>query len=111
MAKKVQVAIVGGGPVGVALGVDLATRGISAIVLEKRTGLQNIPKGQNLTQRTLESMQQSRAVEGEKPGGAGSRLATLLSGVQGTATRGATAAPEAGGPAMIGRLFVFDVKP
>jgi 2-polyprenyl-6-methoxyphenol hydroxylase-like FAD-dependent oxidoreductase len=51
---KVQVAIVGGGPVGVALAVQLGMRGISCFVVESRTGLGLIPKGQNLTQRTLE---------------------------------------------------------
>jgi 2-polyprenyl-6-methoxyphenol hydroxylase-like FAD-dependent oxidoreductase len=50
----VQVAIVGGGPVGVALAVDLGLRGISCALVERRPGLQNIPKGQNLTPRTLE---------------------------------------------------------
>ncbi len=55
--KKVQVAIVGGGPVGVALAVDLGLRGISCKVIERYTQLQNIPKGQNLTQRTLEHFQ------------------------------------------------------
>jgi 2-polyprenyl-6-methoxyphenol hydroxylase-like FAD-dependent oxidoreductase len=55
MAKKsYQVIIVGGGPVGVALAVDLGLRGISCAVVERRRGLPNIPKGQNLTQRTLE---------------------------------------------------------
>ncbi len=54
MKKRHQVVIVGGGPVGVALAVDLGLRGISCAVVESRTGLSNIPKGQNLTQRTLE---------------------------------------------------------
>jgi len=45
---------VGGGPVGVALAVDLGLRGVSCVLVESRTGLQQIPKGQNLTQRTLE---------------------------------------------------------
>jgi 2-polyprenyl-6-methoxyphenol hydroxylase-like FAD-dependent oxidoreductase len=49
-----QVVIVGGGPVGVALAVDLGLRGISCALVERRTELQNIPKGQNLTPRTLE---------------------------------------------------------
>jgi 2-polyprenyl-6-methoxyphenol hydroxylase-like FAD-dependent oxidoreductase len=40
--------------VGVALAVDLGLRGISCAVVERRTELQNIPKGQNLTPRTLE---------------------------------------------------------
>jgi len=52
--KKYQVAIVGGGPVGVALAVELGRRGISCAMIERRTALQNIPKGQNLTPRTLE---------------------------------------------------------
>jgi 2-polyprenyl-6-methoxyphenol hydroxylase-like FAD-dependent oxidoreductase len=52
--KRYQVVIVGGGPVGVALAVDLGLRGISSAVVETRTGLSQIPKGQNLTQRTLE---------------------------------------------------------
>lgn len=54
MAKHYQVVIVGGGPVGVALSVTLATRGISCAVIERRDGMHNIPKGQNLTHRTLE---------------------------------------------------------
>ena len=51
---KRQIAIVGGGPVGVALAVELGLRGICCTLVESRTGLQQIPKGQNLTQRTLE---------------------------------------------------------
>ena len=54
MAQRFQVVIVGGGPVGVALAVDLGLRGISVGLAESRTALQQIPKGQNLTQRTLE---------------------------------------------------------
>jgi 2-polyprenyl-6-methoxyphenol hydroxylase-like FAD-dependent oxidoreductase len=52
--KRHQVVVVGGGPVGVALAVDLGLRGVSCALVESRTGLQQIPKGQNLTQRTLE---------------------------------------------------------
>jgi 2-polyprenyl-6-methoxyphenol hydroxylase-like FAD-dependent oxidoreductase len=51
---KHQVAIVGGGPVGVGLAVELGLRGIDAIVIERRLALQPIPKGQNLFPRTLE---------------------------------------------------------
>ncbi|HEY8579708.1 MAG TPA: FAD-dependent monooxygenase, partial [Beijerinckiaceae bacterium] len=54
MEKHYQVVIVGGGPVGAALAVDLGLRGVSCAMLERRRGLSNIPKGQNLTQRTLE---------------------------------------------------------
>jgi 4-hydroxyisophthalate hydroxylase len=52
--SRYQIIIVGGGPVGVALAVDLGLRGISCAIVETRSGLQQIPKGQNLTQRTLE---------------------------------------------------------
>jgi 2-polyprenyl-6-methoxyphenol hydroxylase-like FAD-dependent oxidoreductase len=52
--KKYQVVIVGGGPVGVALAIDLGMRGISCALVESRTKGHLIPKGQNLTQRTLE---------------------------------------------------------
>ena len=52
--KKFQVVIVGGGPVGVALAVQLGMRGISCALVESRTELGSIPKGQNLTHRTLE---------------------------------------------------------
>ena len=52
--KRYQVVIVGGGPVGVALAIDLGMRGISCALIESRTSGHLIPKGQNLTQRTLE---------------------------------------------------------
>jgi 4-hydroxyisophthalate hydroxylase len=54
MAKRHQVIVVGGGPVGVALAVQLGLRGISCALIEARTEVGRIPKGQNLTHRTLE---------------------------------------------------------
>ena len=51
---KTQVVIVGAGPVGAALAVDLGLRGVSCALLESRTASHLIPKGQNLTQRSLE---------------------------------------------------------
>jgi 4-hydroxyisophthalate hydroxylase len=54
MADRTQVIIVGGGPVGVGLAVELGLRGVDCTVLERRTELQLIPKGQGLSQRTLE---------------------------------------------------------
>jgi len=54
MTKRHQVIIVGGGPVGVGLAVELGQRGIDCAIIERRIGLSNIPKGQNLSPRTLE---------------------------------------------------------
>ncbi len=48
------VVIVGGGPVGVGLAIDLGLRGIRSILVERYENPQPIPKGQNLTQRTME---------------------------------------------------------
>lgn len=49
-----DVVIVGGGPVGMALALDLGLRGRSVAVVEKRPELSLIPKGQGLNQRSLE---------------------------------------------------------
>jgi 4-hydroxyisophthalate hydroxylase len=54
MKERHQVVIVGGGPVGVALAVELGLRKISCALVERRTEPQRIPKGQNLTQRSME---------------------------------------------------------
>jgi 2-polyprenyl-6-methoxyphenol hydroxylase-like FAD-dependent oxidoreductase len=49
-----QVVIVGGGPVGLGLAIELGQRGITCCVVERHTEPPKIPKGQNLTQRTME---------------------------------------------------------
>lgn len=49
-----DVVIVGGGPVGMGLAIELGQRGVRCIVVERHHQPQPIPKGQNLTQRTLE---------------------------------------------------------
>ncbi len=49
-----DVVISGGGPVGMGLAIDLGQRGISVAVVERHAQPQPIPKGQNLTQRTVE---------------------------------------------------------
>src|SRR5258708_31932601 len=54
MSKRHQVVIVGGGPVGVALAVELGQRDIDCALVERRREPQRIPKGQNLTQRSVE---------------------------------------------------------
>ena len=51
---ETPVVIVGGGPVGMGLAIDLAQRGIESIVVERHREPSPIPKGQNLTGRTVE---------------------------------------------------------
>ena len=51
---QTQVLIVGGGPVGMGLAIELGQRGIHCTVVERYATPQPIPKGQNLTQRTME---------------------------------------------------------
>ena len=54
MLEKYPIVVVGGGPVGLGLAITLGLRGIACALIEPRTSLNRIPKGQNLTQRTLE---------------------------------------------------------
>src|SRR5260370_39905147 len=63
MHDTYQVAIVGGGPVGVALAVELGQRGISCALVKRHLTPQPIPKGQNLTNRTLEHFYFWRCVD------------------------------------------------
>lgn len=53
-ALDTEVVIVGGGPVGMGLALELGQRGIRCVVVERYPQPQPIPKGQNLTQRTME---------------------------------------------------------
>ena len=49
-----EVLVIGGGPVGMGLAIELGQRGISVAVIERNETPQHVPKGQNLTQRTGE---------------------------------------------------------
>lgn len=51
-----DVVISGGGPVGMGLAIELGQRGIPVLVIERYPEPQPIPKGQNLTQRTTETL-------------------------------------------------------
>jgi 2-polyprenyl-6-methoxyphenol hydroxylase-like FAD-dependent oxidoreductase len=53
-ALDAEVVIVGGGPVGMGLAAELGQRGVRCIVVERYPQPQPVPKGQNLTQRTME---------------------------------------------------------
>ncbi|MEX0954418.1 MAG: FAD-dependent monooxygenase [Rhizobiaceae bacterium] len=53
-AKSHDVIIVGGGPVGMGLAIELGQRGVRTAVIERYHEPQQVPKGQNLTQRTME---------------------------------------------------------
>jgi len=74
MDRRHQVVIVGGGPVGIGLALDLGLRGIPCTVVEQRPHLSSIPKGQGLAQRTMEHMwnwgvaEQIRAARTMTPG-------------------------------------------
>src|SRR5262245_53198384 len=52
--RSTQVVIIGAGPVGLGLAIELGQRKIRCIVVERHCSPQRIPKGQNLTQRTME---------------------------------------------------------
>jgi 2-polyprenyl-6-methoxyphenol hydroxylase-like FAD-dependent oxidoreductase len=54
--KRHDVVVVGGGPVGCGLAIELGGRGVSCLLVERHRSPQRIPKGQNLTQRTMEHL-------------------------------------------------------
>lgn len=49
-----DVIVCGGGPVGMGLAIELGQRGVRTLVIERHDTPQPVPKGQNLTQRTME---------------------------------------------------------
>ena len=66
MAKRYQVIIVGGGPVGVALAVELGMRGISCALVESRTELGSASR----RARTSPSARSSISISGHRRGAA-----------------------------------------
>lgn len=54
MSKRHQVIIVGGGPVGHGMAIELGLRGIDCVLVERHVDIVEIPKGQNLSHRTVE---------------------------------------------------------
>jgi 2-polyprenyl-6-methoxyphenol hydroxylase-like FAD-dependent oxidoreductase len=52
--RDAQVVIVGGGPVGLGLAIELGQRGVRTLLVERLLEPSPIPRGQNLTQRTME---------------------------------------------------------
>lgn len=55
--RTTEVIIAGGGPVGFGLAIELALRGVASVIVERTRTLHSIPKGQNLTPRTMEHFQ------------------------------------------------------
>ncbi len=87
--KIYDVVIIGGGPIGMGLAIELGQRGKSVAVVEKHTSLHNVPKGQNLTQRTVEhfhfwgcrdELHAARSVPKDYAIGGMTSYASLLSG-------------------------------
>jgi 4-hydroxyisophthalate hydroxylase len=88
VSTRTQIAIIGGGPVGLGLAVELGLRGIACVLLERRTGRSSLPKGQALTQRTMEHMYRwglaeeirtARAIPPDYPTGMAVAYETLMS--------------------------------
>ena len=52
--QPVPVLIIGGGPVGLIVAIDLARRGVRCLVLDETDGTITFPTGENLNTRTME---------------------------------------------------------
>ncbi|WP_458245336.1 FAD-dependent oxidoreductase [Streptomyces sp. MAI_2237] len=61
--RTTDVVIVGAGPTGLALGVDLARRGVDALVVEKADGLFPGSRGKGLQPRTMEVLEDLGVLE------------------------------------------------
>lgn len=52
--ERFDVLVVGGGPVGLATAIELGRRGVRCVLIEKEASDHRVPKGQSLTNRSLE---------------------------------------------------------
>eukprot|EP01041_Mallomonas_annulata_P034757 gene34757-57589_t len=52
--RTTDVAIVGGGPAGLMLAIELGCRGVSCVVLEEDVGAPDFPKANATSARTME---------------------------------------------------------
>jgi 2-polyprenyl-6-methoxyphenol hydroxylase-like FAD-dependent oxidoreductase len=66
---NVPVLIVGGGPAGLALAVELGTRGVECLLVERGDGSVPVPKMTQLTTRTMEFCRRRGIVEQAKAAG------------------------------------------
>lgn len=89
MEEQADVIVAGGGPVGLGLAIELGQRGIRTLVIERYPAPQPVPKGQNLTQRTMEhfhfwgaekALRQARTIPNSMGIGGITAYRTLFSG-------------------------------
>ncbi|MFB9593990.1 FAD-dependent monooxygenase [Streptomyces racemochromogenes] len=68
MALRAQVAVVGGGPVGMLVAAELAGYGVDTVVLEERTEISERPKATTLHARAVQSLARRGYLPGDAPG-------------------------------------------
>ncbi|MFD0353314.1 FAD-dependent monooxygenase [Streptomyces sp. NPDC127110] len=66
---RAQVAVVGGGPVGMLVAAELAGYGVDTVVLEERTEVSERPKATTLHARAVQSLARRGYLPGDAPGG------------------------------------------
>ncbi|MET9735523.1 FAD-dependent monooxygenase [Streptomyces sp. NPDC006458] len=69
MTVRTDVLIVGAGPTGLALGIDLARRGVDALVVEKAEGLFPGSRGKGIQPRTMEVLDDLGVLEAIRAAG------------------------------------------
>ena len=69
--KHIPVLIVGGGPVGLGLAIELGMRGIEALLVEQRDGKVSLPKMNTVSTRTMEFCRRWKVASRVKQAGIG----------------------------------------